>query len=274
MRAIDVSGYSVRRPAKIGPKPRLEWIAVKSLAVDDSYQRPIQKQGRANVAKIAEKFDWRKFAPAIVAPMGGGKRYAIVDGQHRVTAAALNGQPEVPCYVIEADAALQAQCFAAINGQVTRLHSMAVYHAAVAGGDATAVLTQAVLQRAGVEVCRYPKSAMTMKRGETLAPNMFAELIKQYGEDIVVGALTAIVDVGEGNPGWIRVSIVPAYCDVFSRRPELRDHAELMDALDDFDLPAMARLAMTKRQHMQPLWKPLAGDLEAFLDGKLKRKAA
>jgi ParB-like nuclease domain len=74
-----------------GPAPFLEWIETDKLVVDVTYQREIGRRGATNVNQIAENFDWSKFAPVIVAPVEGGQ-FAIVDGQHRTTAAILRGQ--------------------------------------------------------------------------------------------------------------------------------------------------------------------------------------
>ena len=60
-----------------GPAPVLIWLEIKDLVIDDTYQRDIGRRGRINVNRIAERFDWSKFAPVIVAPVEGG-RFAIV----------------------------------------------------------------------------------------------------------------------------------------------------------------------------------------------------
>jgi len=102
-----------------GPAPFLDWIATERLVVDTEYQREIGRRGATNVAQIAEHFDWSKFAPVIVAPVEGG-RFAIVDGQHRTTAAILREIKEVPCQVVQADRAQQAAAYAAVNGNVIK----------------------------------------------------------------------------------------------------------------------------------------------------------
>ena len=76
-------------------------------------------------------------ANAGLAPVAGGK-FAIIDGQHRATAAALIGIETVPAQVIVADRIEQASAFKSINGQVTRVNKLALHHAAVAAGDAEA----------------------------------------------------------------------------------------------------------------------------------------
>jgi ParB-like nuclease domain len=83
-------------PLRLGPlrpAPFLEWIAVERLVVDTEYQRESGRRGATNVIQIAEHFDRSKFAPVIVAPVEGG-RFAIVDGQHRTTAATLRVCPD------------------------------------------------------------------------------------------------------------------------------------------------------------------------------------
>jgi ParB-like nuclease domain len=75
-------------PGDREPAPQLLWIEIKDLVIDPSYQRHIGKRGAANIRQIAENFDWSKFAPVIIAPIEGAQ-YAVVDGQHRTTAALL-----------------------------------------------------------------------------------------------------------------------------------------------------------------------------------------
>src|SRR3982074_1805258 len=101
-----------------GPAPFLEWIETDKLVVDVTYQREIGRRGATNVNQIAENFDWSKFAPVIVAPVEGGQ-FAIVDGQHRTTAAIRRGQKEVPCQVVQADRAKQAAAYAAVDANIT-----------------------------------------------------------------------------------------------------------------------------------------------------------
>src|SRR5688500_473120 len=115
MRPISIKGYKAPTPPDTGAAPMLQWLPIDQLVVDDSYQRPIQGGGKVNVQRIAENSRWSRFAPVVVSPVEGGK-YAIVDGQHRTTAAALAGMSDVPCQIIVASAREQAEAFSAING--------------------------------------------------------------------------------------------------------------------------------------------------------------
>jgi hypothetical protein len=116
-----------------GPAPMLNWIPTDRLVVDDAYQREIGKRGRFNVQHIIDNFEWSKFAPVIVAPVEGGL-YAVVDGQHRTTAAMVLGFSEVPCQVVQADRAKQAAAYAAVNGNITKTTPQQLFHARLAAG--------------------------------------------------------------------------------------------------------------------------------------------
>lgn len=132
LRPIETQDYAaIVVPSSFGSPPKLEWLSISSLVIDPEYQREITPRGRANVRRIAIAFDWAMFSPVIVAPVGSGQ-FAIVDGQHRTTAAKLCGIDRVPCVVIDVGKAIQAQAFKAINGNVTRMHTVHLHHASVA----------------------------------------------------------------------------------------------------------------------------------------------
>jgi hypothetical protein len=75
-------------PLSDGAAPFMDWIEVKRLVTDKTYQREISRAGSINVERIAEYFEWAKFSPVIVAPVEGGM-FSIIDGQHLATAAML-----------------------------------------------------------------------------------------------------------------------------------------------------------------------------------------
>src|SRR3569623_692750 len=134
MRKLSTQRFSKPSTAfSPGPAPFLEWLSVDRLVVDEEYQREIGKRGAQNIAQIAANFDWSKFAPVIVAPIEGGE-FAIVDGQHRTTAAMLRGQERGPCQIVQADRAKQAAAYAAVNGSVTKTTAHQLHHARVAAG--------------------------------------------------------------------------------------------------------------------------------------------
>lgn len=237
-REIDVSAYEVfSSDYSPGPAPSLHWLPIKSLVVDHTYQREIGKKGRANVRLIAESFDWSKFAPVIVAAVEGG-RYAIVDGQHRTTAAALRGIESVPCQLIIADQSKQAQAFAAVNGAITKTTPQQLFHAKLTARDEASLEIQEVCQIAGVFIARASKASARHQVGETQAVGVLARCLSRYGRDTLITALQCITQTADGNAGYVRSTIIEALCVVLNRRHDWRDAGDaLLRAMDHFNFP-------------------------------------
>lgn len=197
-RRIETESYAkVMPPASFGRPPKLEWLAIRDLVIDLEYQREITPKGRSNIRSIVQHFEWSMFAPVVVAAAGLNK-FAIVDGQHRVTAAALCGIDKVPCAIIDAPRAGQAAAFAAINANVTRPQAIALHHAAAAAGDQHALRINAVCKAAGVIPLRYPKQTSIQEVGETMAIATIGRALARFGEATTIAALRAIVSTGGG----------------------------------------------------------------------------
>lgn len=219
-------------------KPRLFWIAIANLRVDERYQRRIH--GRASeksVLSIAENFSWAKFAPVVVAEIDDQPDlFAVIDGQHRTTAAALRGVHDVPCLVMKVGFADQADAFAAINGGVTAITTMQLHAARVAAGDPEAVALHEACAEGGVTICRHPIAVADMKVGETFAAVRLARMLKRYSRDVFVAALSCITRTGDGNIGMVRAPVVEALCAVLDGEPAWGGAGEaLIDAMQGFD---------------------------------------
>jgi hypothetical protein len=199
--------------ASIGPAPQLTWLPIASLRIDPLYQRPITKQGQVNIGKIVAQFRWNRFAPIVVSPIAGGL-YAVVDGQHRATAAATLGLETIPAQIILADVGEQAEAFAAINGTVTRVHGQALHKAAVAAGDRMACRIEAVAAAAGVKVLAYPVAELNQQPGETMAIGALREAIESYGDEVVVLALRSIRRDPNDVRGGLTAIIIRAVCSI------------------------------------------------------------
>ncbi len=268
MRGIDLRHIKPLDKAEIGspgPAPQLEWLPVSQLKFDDSYQRRIAKLGEKHVRQIARAFDWRLFAPVIVAPIEGGG-FAVIDGQHRSHAAALRGIDKVPCQIVMADRAMQARAFAGMNGnQAIRLAPYQVHRAALAAGDPKAKALADVCEQAGAVIVAN-KTAAKMERGDTIAVNTIYRMIAEHGPQVTTAALEAIIKTADGHPGLVIALAITAYAALFRRRPDLPDFDGLLDALDDFDLPAAmaeAQAASVKSAQQRDV---LADKIEQFLD--------
>lgn len=249
LRAIDPSPLRARYtgPAsEVGERPELQWLKISKLRIDPRYQRDIGQRGANNILAIAPAFRWAKFAPVIVAPIGEGL-FAIVDGQHRTTAAALRGFESVPCVIIAADGREQADAFVAINANVTAMSPLQLHAARLAAGDKAAGALTEVCLEAGVTICRYPVPANKIKPGETLAVAMLQTVLEKFGREILVAALCCITQTRRGNPGMIRKQIVEALCAILEAEPELAaDRSALVFRMQTFDFVAAFNAARAK----------------------------
>ena len=266
-RAISIEGLNEPESGfKPGAAPMLQWLKIDDLVVDDRYQRPIYGAGHKNVRSIAEGFSWSKFAPLIVAPVAGGK-FAVIDGQHRATAAALRGLESVPAQVIIADDIEQAAAFKAINGQVTRIHKLAVQHAALLAGDADAAAIKEACDAAGVVILRYPVAVPSLKPGETLALGAITEALRTYGRDALVTALMCVTETSNNKPGVLAATIIKALCAVLASNVRWRDAGEaLFAAFDEIDLEIeLEEAKCTRRGKGVAAWETLADRLKVQL---------
>lgn len=259
------------QPFDPGPAPMVQWIEIEKLIVDDSYQREIGRRGAANIRLIAESFDWSKFAPVIVAPVESGM-FAIVDGQHRTTAAMLRGLKSVPCQVVQADRAKQAAAYAAVNGNVTKTTPQQLYHAKLAAGEPNARELEEVCQAADVRIIRRNLVLARMQTGETQAVGALARCLRDFGRDTLITALQCITRTADGNAGFVRATIVEGLCETLSRNQHWRDAGEaLLRAMDNFSLPDMWERVSGGRDQIFPatVRKLVAEQVAEHLERKL-----
>lgn len=248
LRPLSSSGYpSPEAPFLPGPAPFLEWIEIKRLVVDPTYQREIGRRGQLNVKHIAEHFDWSKFAPVIAAPVEGGV-FAIVDGQHRTTAAMLRGIEKVPCQIIHVDRLKQAAAYAAVNGNVTQTTPQQLFHAKLAADEPAAKELLQVCAAADVEIVRGNLAKNTTRHGQTPAAGALTRCLREYGRDTLITALQCVTQTSDGNPGWLKATIIEALCKTLDRRRDWRDAGDvLLRAMGEFNFPDAWDEAMEKK---------------------------
>lgn len=208
----------------IGEPGRLAFLAIDELVIDQTYQRPIMASGNRNIRKIAEEFNWAYFAPLVVAPRPGGK-FAVIDGQHKATAAKARGDiKKVPCLIINADYATQARAFSVINGNVTKLSMLSTYRARLAAGDHAAREIQDACTRAGVMIAPYPKAPAYRQPNETFAIGSIDAIYRRFGAKVLERSLQLLVQAKANdligkmavrgiaaclglNPNWMKPSV-------------------------------------------------------------------
>lgn len=266
-RLIDAIPYAIDNPAPIaGKPPELRWIGIEKLVISPAYQRDIARRGGKNIRAIAASFDWSKFGTVVVAPVEGGF-YAIVDGQHRVTAAAVRGIGRVPCQVIEATPSEQAAAFAAINGATTAITPLALHAALVEAGDPASVELNEICAAAGVTICRYPVPANLMKPGHTLAVGVLKKAHREFGREILGLALSCIMATRRPT-GMVRAAVIAAICNVLDAEPEMVARpAVVIEAFRQVDLEHLLDecTAEAKRKKVA-VKRQLAGEIFSLID--------
>jgi hypothetical protein len=236
MRPISTEGFEKPNSLSAGAAPMLQWIKIVDLIVDPAYQRPIVGKGRRNVDRIARAFSWSCFAPVVVSPVEGGK-FAIIDGQHRTTAAALVGLDSVPCQIVIAAREEQAAAFKAINGITTPISRMALHAAALVAKEPWAIQLAEACACAEVELLRYPVPTNMQSPGQTMAVGAIAHCLKRYGKATLITALQCVTQTDNNTPGCLSARTIKALCDVLNGNQRWRDAGTaLFEAFDAIDL--------------------------------------
>lgn len=154
LRAVTAmtEGKPLRR-APIAPPPKIAWLALDQLVIDERYQRQLSQSSGRLIRRMVENWDWNRFKPLSVAACGEG-RYEVIDGQHTAIAAATHGSVEtLPCLVLDAATlAERARAFVGINTDRVRLTAFALYQARLAAGDDEAVAVGEALARSGARL--------------------------------------------------------------------------------------------------------------------------
>lgn len=191
-RSIETLEGLAKGETSPGPAPILQWIEIKDLVIDDSYQRPLERKNWSAIRKIAKDFSWSKFSPVFIAPVEGGK-FAIIDGQHRTHAAAACGFEQVPCQIVQMTHAEQASAFAAVNGNVTQVTAFQVFKAALAAGEEWATHAKDIAERGNCRLMTRNSSATQKKPGEIYGIKMFRTIVERYDENDVVKSLSILM---------------------------------------------------------------------------------
>lgn len=189
-RSVDVSDQKTAALLD-QPAPVLDWLPISRMLIDDTYQRPLGPKNWGAIRKIADNFMWSRFAPVLVAPVENGL-YAIIDGQHRVHAAAICGIKTVPAMSVHMSRAEQASAFAWVNGNVTRMTTFNIFKAAIAAKDGWAERIDALVTDAGCRLMTYNKSSKERRAGEVYCVVLIRRLAQLGHGEAVRAGLTAV----------------------------------------------------------------------------------
>jgi len=279
-------------PVVRGERPHLGWVEISKLRIDDRYQRPLARHNWEAIARIARAFDWSLFTVVDIAPAGGGL-FSVIDGQHRVHAAALAGIDKVPVRIVSQPLAGQARAFMGINGNVTAITPFHVLRASLAAGEPWAVEADRAITRAGCRLMVSNASAVTKQPGEVYATQWVRGLVDRQGEVSVTAchalevALASLKQNSEGaaNPAAWAHTVLRAWYLAVEGLDEWISHPSAIPALTAFldrervlSLLAEAderwRKAKREGTPSAPVFRLLASDIQSRLDAMVPSKAA
>lgn len=234
-----------------GEVPALDWIGKHLITVDPLYQRPLDAERAANIARA---FSWRSFGALVVVPAGDS--YHVTDGQHRLEAAKLHPKvTHVPAVIVQTETIQsEAGMFVDINKNRKNVSSLELFFAELAAetGGAAEVLKAAT--SAGI---RIPKHPGCYKANDTVAVGVLSSLVKSY-VDVKVQIILATVAAGSFRP-ISAAQIKAVEC--------LLTDPEFAPLIDSDDLAVFLKSTGTtldgeaKRfaaTHCSPFWKALA----------------
>lgn len=227
LRPLTTPALSLSAPKAVGRPPKLDFLPLSKLRIDDGYQRDVSPRGLRTIATIHNDFDWNRFAPLIVARVPGGDLHVIIDGQHRATAALLRGYELVPCAIVEASALEQAAIFSSVNGNVTPITILQLFKAARAAKAPWALDVDAACGIAGLTPLVYPKPKSHIKPFETMAIGTLRKNIARYGVQTVGAALKSVSQhPGAADPGfWNSSAITQAITEWRSQQGKRQEPA-------------------------------------------------
>nr|WP_313418527.1 DUF6551 family protein [Brevundimonas diminuta] len=177
VQAIDLAESLAPIPTE---PPLTEWMAPGDLLIEAAYQRDLSPKSMDLIKRIAERWDWRRFKPPVVAWSERG--FEIIDGQHTAIGAATRGIDKIPVLVVEAaDLTDRASAFVGHNQDRLAITPIQMHQAKLAAGDEDALTAQQVIDKAGATLVISAYGARGWKPGETVAITTIDQLARKRG---------------------------------------------------------------------------------------------
>ncbi|SMD18261.1 DUF6551 family protein [Rhizobium sp. RU36D] len=168
----------------IGDLPELDFVPLRQIRVDDSYQRPLKEK---RVAQILRDFNWAQFGALMLVRQEDGT-YTVYDGQHRFEAARKHPAiDQVPATIVTLNAAYEeAQHFLGVNINRSAITTVEKYWAGIEAGNDEMMRICAVLEEAGCEV--VPPGSKSPAANRTSSIAAIERSLRLYGDDAVTQA--------------------------------------------------------------------------------------
>lgn len=221
--------------SELGRKPELKWININEMYVDPTYQRNTNSDAsKKNLKYLTESFSWANCGALTVCYIDSKKKYAVLDGQHRMTAAMARGDiKELPCLVISnMDIKNQADSFLAINTKCVKISSLAAFHAAVAAGNQDAVAVKDLLDEINITIPNSVVSGSQIGPRSCQCVGSLIAMIGKYSKRQIQCALSAIPAAYGEEKGQIRAMLVKTLAEFLRIHPEATEDT-LIQILED-----------------------------------------
>lgn len=234
------------RPAHLGQRPELRWVAPTSLLVDEGYQRDLGKRSYSLIRTMMQNFAWRKMKPPIVVQVDGGLH--CVDGQHTAIAAASIGLVEIPVFVVEGSSiGERADSFVAHNRDRIVMSPLDVYRARVAARDPVAVDTAEVCMVAGIRIRQTNQFGKVMP-GDTHSVGTIQRLVGRRGAAKAKIILGAFVRAGRGPIGPAEIDAAEALMVISRPGTTIDELARVIRAIGDRGVIESKMVAASERK--------------------------
>lgn len=238
----------------VGSLPSIEWVHLKRLSVDSTYQRSTENAAsRRLIAGIAAKFDWRLCSPLVVSRRPD-ELLVIIDGQHRWMAACQRDDiPQLPCCVFRYESIQEeARMFIVANRARKPINRLDDYFAALAASDEDALEIEQLVKGAGLNVARST-SATAWRPGEIAFTSGIATAIRRFGATAASGALRGMATAFRGQKWTHGGAIFGALVQILSAAGPDFDQERLIVTLqsrraDDWGLHAAGLLSGARRE--------------------------
>lgn len=218
-----------------GEKPRLDWIAVSAIRVDENYQRQLKKK---RVAQILRDFNWAHFQPVMLAEHDDGT-FTVFDGQHRVEAARQHPHVDrVPAAVVRfEEGCAEAGAFIGVNVNRSAITNIEKYYAGIEAGNPEMMAVCSALEEAGCEIVEA--GVYTPAPNKTAAVASISRAIKLYGEAAVTSACLVLRAAWPKDKGALNGSLIIALARIYKANRKIIVHERMVEKLKGKSRPLL-----------------------------------
>ena len=129
----------------------------------------------------------------------------------------------------------------------------------------------------GIRILRRNIVSAKMQVGETQAVGALTRCYRDFGRETLITALQCITQTGNGNPGFVRATIVEGLCIALHSNHHWRDAGEaLLRAMDDFSFPDLWGEVSDGRDQIFPatVRRLIAEKVSSYLAARLSQRRA